>query len=269
MMQTSAVGAAAAGRLESCRVCGAGARHVFTLPVLDRDVDYFECPNCGYLQTQRPDWLAQAYARPINDADTGIMMRNRDNLRQVVMTLFALGQLHGRVLDHAGGYGILVRLMRDAGIDARWCDKYCENLLARGFETDGGEYALLTAFEVFEHLVDPLAELRTMLETAPTVLLSTELIREPQTPPSDWWYLGPEHGQHIGFFRASTLKWMAGTLGCHFASDGQSMHLFSRATVPAMWPLLLRWRRLSPVIARLSLTTKVWSDFESRRSQSR
>ena len=261
--------AAAANRFDACRVCGDAARHAYTLRVLERDVGYFECPACGYLQTQQPDWLADAYARPINDVDTGIMMRNRINVGRVVMTLLAFGQLHGRVVDHAGGYGILVRLLRDAGIDARWSDKYCDNLLARGFEADGGKCELLTAFEVFEHLLNPLAELRAMLEVAPVVLLSTELVRGRETAPRDWWYLGPEHGQHIGFFRLATLQWMAAALGCHCASDGQSVHVFSRRPVPVTWRLWLRLRRLWPAIVRIQLTSKTFSDFERRRGQPR
>ena len=263
------VAATAGSQFDSCRICGSTARHVFSLPVLKRDVGYFECPTCGYLQTQQPDWLTEAYAHPIKDVDTGIMIRNGDNLRRVGMTLFALGRLRGRVIDHAAGFGILVRLLRDAGVDARWSDKYCENLLARGFEADGGPYDLLTAFEVLEHFVDPLAELQAMLETAPTVMLSTELITQRETPPRDWWYLGPEHGQHIGFFRVSTLQWMATALGCHLATDRRAVHLFSKAPVPVWWLPLLRLRRLWPVIARLQLKPKTQEDFVWRRGQPR
>ena len=251
---------------ENCRVCAAPAAHVFTQPLLDHPVAYFECPRCGYLQTQMPHWLDQAYSSAINDVDVGIMWRNRRNADFVVMSLLALGVLRGRVIDHAGGYGILVRLLRDAGVDAYWRDKYCENVLARGFEATEADCDLLTAFEVFEHLVDPVAELEAMLGKAPTVLLSTELVPTLATPPASWWYLGPEHGQHIGFFRTSTLQWMARKLGCHHASDGSSLHIFSRQPVPWSWRHLLTLRQFAPLVARCALKSRMMNDFERLRA---
>ena len=252
---------------DACRVCGRAARHVFALPILGRSAAYFECESCGYLQTERPYWLAAAYAQAINEFDTGIMSRNGLNVGRVIMTLLAYGRLHGRVVDHAGGYGILVRLLRDAGVEARWRDKYCQNLVARGFEDEGKACDLLTAFEVVEHMVEPVSELRQMLGEAPVVLISTELIPGAATPPPDWWYLGPEHGQHVGFFRLATLRWIAAALGCSFASDGASVHVFSRDPVPASWRRLQRLRRFWPVVARVSLEPKVMTDFESLRGR--
>lgn len=250
---------------DRCRVCAAELRHILTQSVLGRPVDYFECMRCGYVQTQFPDWLEEAYSRAINDVDTGIMTRNRLNVGRVLMTLLVYGQLQGRVVDHAGGYGILVRMLRDAGIDARWRDKFCENLLARGFEADDRRSDLITAFEVFEHLITPLDELRVMLAEAPIVLLSTELIPESQALRPEWWYLGPEHGQHVGFFRPQTLRWMASELGVYHASDGRSVHVFSHQPVPATWGLLQRSQRLWPLVARARLASKTISDFEALR----
>lgn len=252
-------------RTEMCRVCGAGAKHVFTRPLLGRPVDYFECPRCGYLQTQFPDWLEAAYSRAINEVDTGIMRRNQDNVGRVLMTLAALGRVHGRVVDAAGGYGILVRLLRDAGVDAWWRDKYCENILARGFEDDQQNADLLTVFEALEHLVEPLAEIRAMLERAPAVLASTELIAGTETPSEDWWYLGPEHGQHIGFFRVETLRWIATALDCNYERYGTSVHLFSRRPVPCTWRPLQRLRRLWPLVSKVRLTSKIQRDFDALR----
>lgn len=185
------------------------------------------------------------------------------------MTLAAFGRLHGRVIDHAGGCGLLVRLLRDAGIDARWRDKYSANLLARGFEDDGsGQVDLLSAFEVFEHMIDPLGELRGMIQRAPIVLLSTELIRDEQSPSPAWWYLGPEHGQHIGFFRERTLHWVASQLRCHTETYGGSVHLFSRAQIPKRWKLYMKLRRLSPLITKTRLKPLTERDSDALRRAS-
>ena len=256
-------------RSDRCRVCGAASGFVFAQAVLGEPVDYFDCQVCGYLQTQTPHWLDRAYGRAINDVDTGIMMRNRMNVGRVVMTLAALSNLQARVVDHAGGYGILVRLLRDAGVDAFWRDPYCENLLARGFEADSRPSDLVTAFEVLEHLLDPVADLRAMLREAPSVLFTTELVPTEGTPSPDWWYLGPEHGQHIGFFRTRTLVYIAGQIGAHVASDGRSVHLLSNRPIPGRWRPLQRAGRFGPLVARLALRSKTMQDFERLRQTSR
>lgn len=252
--------------MQYCRLCGTQTLFTFRQRVLNHEVAYFDCPECGYLQTETPHWLEQAYKSAINDVDTGIMVRNRLNVGRVIMTLLAIGKLEGRVVDHAGGYGILVRMLRDAGVDARWRDKYCENLLARGFEAAEEPCDLLTAFEVFEHLEHPLVDLEQMLRMAPTVLLSTELIPDPGAASPQWWYLGPEHGQHIGFFRPLTLRKMAEKLKCHHASDGVSVHVFSRQPIPRYWNRLLRMKQLAPWATRLWLRSKTMDDFALLRN---
>ena len=232
-------------------------------------MSYFDCAACGYFQTESPFWLEEAYSSAINDVDTGILWRNQVNVRRVIMTLAAFGRLSGQVIDHAGGYGILVRLLRDAGVDAFWQDKYCQNLLARGFEATDSKVDLLTAFEVFEHLVEPLVELKYMLEQAPVVLLSTELAPKTAPPRPDWWYLGPEHGQHIGFFRSQTLEWMAQQLGCHCESYGRSLHAFSRTPIPLRWKTLQRMQSTAPMLAALTLKSRTMTDFDLMRKAQR
>jgi hypothetical protein len=247
---------------DACRVCRNTAVFVFAQPILGEMASYFECGSCGYLQTEQPGWLERAYADAINDADTGIMRRNRENVGRVAMTLLAYNLLHGRVVDHAGGYGILVRLLRDDGIDARWRDKYCVNLLARGFEAEGTGFDLLTAFEMLEHVLDPVAEIDGMLADADVAVVSTELIQTAETPRADWWYLGPGHGQHIGFFRRRTLALIADKVGCAFASDGRSLHLFSRRRIPSCWRTLQRFRRLWPLVGPSVLRSRTLTDLD-------
>jgi hypothetical protein len=252
-------------RPDPCRACGAPTHLAFHSKVLNRPVCYEACSVCGYLQTQTPDWLEQAYASAINIMDTGILYRNLLNVHRVVATLAALRRLHGRVVDHAGGYGVLVRLLRDAGIDAYWQDKYCDNLLARGFEADEHPSDLVTAFEVFEHFEYPTEELHVMLRRAPSVLLSTELIPGVADPDPSWWYLGPEHGQHIGFFRKATLERMAQDTGCYFSTDGERLHLFSKHPIPAIWRALIGAPTLTRLARRIWLRSKTNSDFDRMR----
>jgi Methyltransferase domain len=253
-----------------CRVCAAAARPIFRGLVLGHEVEYQECDACGYVQTQTPTWLEQAYGSAIGAADTGILQRNQRSARMVVRMLAMLGQLRGRVIDSAGGYGLLVRMLRDLGVDARWEDRYCDNLVARGFEAAPEDPAeLLTAFEVLEHLVNPLEDLQRLCARAPHLLVSTSLIPEPTPQLADWWYYAPTGGQHIGFFRVRTLQYLAGKLVRRVFSDGRSLHLFtSDATVT---PLRFAWARktiaLAPLIARTQLKSRTWDDFHASERQ--
>jgi hypothetical protein len=245
-----------------CRVCAAPAHHCFDGTVLSHKVAYFECPECGYLQTETPYWLEEAYGTAINRSDTGILRRNERTARVVIRVLALLGRLHGTVIDCAGGYGLLVRMLRDRGVDARWSDRYCDNLVARGFEAGDNDRAdLITAFEAMEHFVHPTQELGRLLERADHVLVSTDLVADPAPQPGTWWYYGAEHGQHIGFFRPRTLQWLARRLGCHVLSDGKSFHLFTRQAIPEWrWTLARRTAKWAPLWARLHLRSRMWSD---------
>jgi hypothetical protein len=164
------------GNANSCRCCGGASIYLFPGSLVGFDVGYFECIICGYVQTETPHWLDQSYTDAINNSDTGIMARNQANSKIVLATMLLLGKLDGILVDYAGGYGILVRLLRDFGLNALWSDPYCENLLAKGFEHTNEKADLVTAFEAFEHFVNPAEELDKLLAIAPNVLFSTLLI---------------------------------------------------------------------------------------------
>lgn len=248
-----------------CRVCGNALGHsIFSGRLCGDTADYFDCLVCGYVQTQPPTWLDRAYAHPINRSDTGVMIRNWANCRIVLATLALLGRRRERVLDCAGGYGILVRMLRDRGVDARWSDRYCENLLARGFEHDGHPAGLVTAFEAFEHFTDPVGEMSAMFAQAPNLLISTEIVPHPAPPLDQWWYYGMEHGQHIGFFRRQTLKVLADRFGKRLVTDGRSHHLFTEEAVsPTAWRTARLVSRLLPRLYSAGLKSKVWPDFQA------
>jgi hypothetical protein len=244
-----------------CRACGAQTKPLWRGRLITHDVQYFECPSCRYVQTEEPHWLSEAYDEVINQSDTGIMSRNIANAQLVIGALWLLKHLDGSVVDCAGGYGILVRLLRDEGVDALWSDPFCENLVARGFEHRQGNAFLVTAFEAFEHFVHPDVELGRMLAIAPNVLISTMLLPTPTPAHEDWWYYGREHGQHVGLFRAETLRVLAARHGKHLATDGVSNHLFSERPVSdSSLHRLVRHRRLAHWLARRKLSSRTWSD---------
>lgn len=244
-----------------CRVCGQQSRYLWTGVLIGHDVRYFECDSCGYVQTEHPHWLPEAYSQAINASDTGILMRNQANVAAVMATLFLMRKTAGSVVDSAGGYGLLVRMLRDIGVDAKWSDPYCENLVAKGFEYVQGVSDLVTSFEAFEHFENPAEELDSLLQVSDTLLLSTSIIERPTPKLEDWWYYGLDHGQHIGFFRIESLRRMAEQRGLHLISDGESLHLISRVRYSeSYWRILLRYRKVVGRFARRGLVSKTWSD---------
>lgn len=247
---------------QPCRICGAAAARLMEGTLIGHRVAYFRCASCGYVQTESPYWLDEAYKAPINTSDTGIMARNLYNRGVVAIVLAFLGQPHGKVLDYAGGYGILVRLLRDFGIDAYWADGYCDNKLAAGFEHRAGvTYDLLTAFEVFEHLTNPAPDLEKMLALSPNLLISTELAPATLVSQDDWWYFGKEHGQHVGFFTLTSLEYLAARFGKRVVSNGFNYHLISDADIsPRRFKAALRWSSVIAPMLRRRYTSRVHTD---------
>jgi hypothetical protein len=153
--------------------------------------------------------------------------------------------------------------LRDRGVEALWSDPYCQNLLAVGFEYTSEKADLVTAFEAFEHFVDPLLEAEKLFAIAPNVLISTSLIDTPTPLPHEWWYYGLDHGQHIGFFRVKTLEFMAKRYGKCLTTDGVGCHLFTDKPVNlTRWKWTMRLARRVPSLFGRNLQSKIWSDFE-------
>ncbi|MDC1043993.1 class I SAM-dependent methyltransferase [Candidatus Pelagibacter ubique] len=249
--------------MNKCRCCFNIIKEpLFSAELIKKNVNYFECNNCGYVQTEQPYWLKEAYTSAINHSDTGIMSRNLSNVSLVIATLTMMKMRSSLVVDYAGGHGFLVRLLRDFGINALWSDPYCDNLVARGFEyKNEGHAKLITAFETFEHFTNPCDEISKMLDIAPNILLTTSIIPDPAPKPSDWWYYGQEHGQHIGFYRLRTLQYLANKFGLYLISDGTSRHFFSKQKYSYYaWRILIKAADKFPKILRIGMRSKTWED---------
>ncbi len=239
----------------NCRICARPSVPLGNGLVLDKyTVQYYQCPHCRFIQTEEPYWLDEAYASPINISDIGLVGRNVGWAKIVPAIVGALFNANSRFLDYGGGYGLFVRLMRDAGLDFYLYDKHCENLFAREFEVEAqpaDSFELVTAFEVFEHLVEPRAELRRMLDYARNILFTTVLVPDRTPALTDWWYYGLEHGQHVALYSRTALAALAQEFGLHLASDGRQLHLFTEKPVHNTVFRLVSRYHLAVLLARL------------------
>ncbi|TZF86010.1 class I SAM-dependent methyltransferase (plasmid) [Pedobacter sp. BS3] len=217
------------------KITGGETVLLFAAKILNKyEVKYYQCIETGFIQTEEPYWLQEAYSSAITKLDIGLPYRNellRDKTVKILMDNF---NVHGRFLDYAGGYGLFTRLMRDKGFNFYHTDIYCQNLFAENFDLadikeQSPKFEVLTAFEVFEHMVNPKDEISRLFSYSDNVLFSTEL--QPETTVkgiNHWWYLSPETGQHISFFNRNSLEFLSKKFGYNFYSDGVSTHLFSK-----------------------------------------
>lgn len=215
-----------------CKICNHKMQHIFSAKILKRyDTRYYYCDHCGFLQTEEPYWLEEAYKNPINVTDTGIISRNIGSSQITAIIIYFLFNKQGKFLDFAGGYGIFTRLMRDIGFGFRWYDPYSTNLLARGLELkdENSKFDLVTAFEAFEHFVEPIKNIEKMLQFSDNIFFSTELLPSPIPRPEEWWYYGLEHGQRISFYSLKTLNHLAQRYNMNLCSNNRNLHLLTKS----------------------------------------
>lgn len=224
--------------LVKCNICKNASKYLFNKKLLNKyEVAFFQCENCKFIQSEKPYWLDEAYSSAIADLDIGLVYRNVFWAPVVENILKKNFHRNEKFIDFGGGYGLFVRLMRDRGLDFYRQDIYCENVFAKYFDVTEikitKKFEVLTAFEVFEHLTDPIREILEMFKLSDSVLFSTEL--QPSTFKTnitkrkliDWHYFTPETGQHVSLYHLETLKYIADKLGKKLFTDGQYLHLFT------------------------------------------
>jgi len=215
-----------------CNICQSNMTKSFENLVLDKyEAEYFQCPNCGFLQVKNPTWLEEAYSDAICATDIGLLNRNIHLSKKLTSFLYFNSDVTKPNLDVGGGLGVLTRLMRDNGLDFYWSDLYCENQFAQGFSREESQksFESLSFFEVFEHLENPtnfLDELFSKYDFN-SLIFSTELFHGEAPKPKDWWYYTFHTGQHIAFYQLKTLETIATKYGVNLYSH-KGIHVFSK-----------------------------------------
>ncbi|MCC9599485.1 class I SAM-dependent methyltransferase [Stieleria sp. JC731] len=199
-------------------------------------IEYFRCGECGFVQTETPYWLDEAYSDAIVSTDIGLISRNERFSTATDRLLRHVLPDVKTCVDYGGGYGMLTRMMRDRGHDFRHHDPFCQNLFAQGFQVEepSTKFDFLTAFEVFEHFSDPHRELAILDRLASDWLISTEPLPEPTPQPNQWWYYVLDGGQHISLWSKRALKVIAERYDRKLVSY-KGLHLLTQSEVRPAW----------------------------------
>jgi hypothetical protein len=223
---------------------------VFDVKVLGKyPARYFRCVECGIIKPENPTWLPESYTSAIAETDVGLVSRNLRNSQLLGPILTRLHPAGTKILDVGGGYGLLCRLMRDKGWECHTTDAYCENLFAAPYEpAEGCTYSTLLAFEVFEHIENPLSFVREKIDLyGAEYLVFSTLTHSWDVPPQDWWYYTFETGQHISIYKQETLARMGTEIGWNYVSISDELHVLSKSPLSRIdrWLLCKRNRIIS------------------------
>jgi len=223
---------------QPCKICGEPANGYAEVVVRNTySSRLYSCNNCGFVFIAPVYWLEEAYAEVITPTDVGCVSRNLASSGFLCSLLCETAKRSDFFVDFGGGYGLLVRLMRDRGFRFHLHEPNAENLFARNCEADlvrFGPYRALTAIEVFEHLSDPALSVAEMLRWSQCLVFTTELCPVSRPMPEEWWYLGLEHGQHISFYTKKALNLLAVQHGLKYCYLGDGWHIVATSNDPML-----------------------------------
>ena len=241
------------------------------------------CRSCGFAFFENPHWLPEAYGNtPVSPYDVSSPSRAICNVNLVEQFVREYCTSNGPFVDFGGGTGLLVRLLRDRGINFYRSDPFCTNIYAQFFDWDANPrpkniVELATSFEVFEHLTRPKDDLAGVASWAQNLLFSTALQPIDNSDLAKWFYLIPECGQHVSFHTDLSLRKLATHFGFYYMTNGRNLHLytkhperFSNASSKALEFPLARWkavllavtRKIAPEITRQTYPGHNSSDYD-------
>lgn len=63
-----------------CNICKNETNYIFSSKIMGKkNIKYFQCPSCYFIQTEKPTWLNEAYSSAIATSDLTIIERGFKN----------------------------------------------------------------------------------------------------------------------------------------------------------------------------------------------
>lgn len=209
-----------------------------------KPVYYHQCRQCAFSYAPEiANWSEEEFSEKIYNenftkVDVDAVDKRPRNNAGALIKMFGQHSALIRHLDYGGGTGLLSNILRDEGWDSRTYEPYLE----KGTPLhELGKFNLITAFEVFEHVPDPLKLMETLgglLEESGLIMLTTMLADEHLVPGRriSWWYVTPSTG-HISLFSRKSLQALGRQAGLSFGSFNSGFHCFF--TTPPEWARFL------------------------------
>lgn len=156
---------------KACNVCHAPMRFFEQC----HDKDWLLCPSCGLLQYA----VDEEEARRLDQGEPSGAKQPPESLvhrrEAFFCDLFLQGLGCSRVLLYGAGWSLVPEYLLDRGVDAVGCDLWRPLIEERSAQLGPGRFLhrdelpesafdLISAFEVFEHFIDPLREVGLLVD---------------------------------------------------------------------------------------------------------
>ncbi len=195
-------------------------------------VYYALCDKCGFcFAPELLAWKMEEFENKIYNSEyifvdsEYVEKRPRENA-DIVISMFKEQAYLIKHLDYGGGNGLLAKFLKESGFNSSSYDPFVN----RDIDIKQlGQFNLITAFEVFEHVPDVrelMSNLRLLLAPSGIILFSTFLsdgnIHANQR--LTWWYASPRNG-HISLFSESSLTITAHSNGFNLGCFSAGFHV--------------------------------------------
>lgn len=265
-----------------CKICGSDA-YLFDVVDLNKfcsQTDYYssglsgipiyyrKCGSCGLVFTTSFDALdKQGFAELVYNDDyvkydpDYVEKRPKQNA-EFLDEFLAPIKPSVKGLDYGSGNGLTASTLTGKGWNFHACDPISNPVQP---SKDFGNFNVITAIEVFEHIPFPISGMEDLLRYAANdcLLIVGTQVTDGQMNNSrlDWWYAGPRNG-HVTLHSRTSLGLLFARYGFSYYSPSSSLHIGVRGTPPdprfvqvvqATRPLVT-WKKVRRWLARRFFT---------------